>query len=233
LLIAAVADVHSPKYLELLKSSLRTLGRCDLFLLVGDLVLKNDRSQLPAVLAAVREAHRGPILACYGNEEYEQDQESYESFQEIGWIDKSPVTIEVGGVMVGIVGSRGSLDRPTFWQRTNIKGIRGIFSRRVEEIDRTLAELRGEIRIVMTHYSPTYRTLVGERESAWPEMGCRRLEEVIKRRQPDVWFHGHAHRGTVLDATIGRTLISNVSLPARRGITKVELPRKVGLERFV
>ena len=85
----------------------------------------------------------------------------------------------------------------------------------------------------MTHYSPTYTTLAGERESAWPEMACKLFEDVIKRRQPDVWFHGHAHRGTKLEAAMGKTLVMNVSLPARREIAIIELPRKVGLEKFV
>ena len=231
LFVAAVADIHSPKYLDTFKDALGRLGKCDLFLIAGDLVLKNDWTQLPAVVNAIREVYDGQILACFGNEEYEQDQGKYKGFQGLKWVEGAE-TIEIRGLKVGVVGSRGSLDRPTFWQRTHVKEIGQIYRQRVEATDRALAELRADVKIVMTHYAPTSATLKGERESTWPELACRRFEDVIRRRQPDVWFHGHAHRGTEFETTMGRTLISNVSLPARREIVLVDLPRKVGIEKF-
>lgn len=229
--VAAVADIHSPKYLDIFKDALARLSEIDLFLIVGDLVLKNSLSQLPAVVNAIREVYDGEILACFGNEEYEQDEDKYREFGELEWVEGATTT-KFRGLKVGVIGSRGSLDRPTFWQRTHVEGIGQIYRRRVGAVDRALAELRADVKIVMTHYAPTYATLKGERESAWPELACKRFENVIKRRQPDVWFHGHVHRGTEFETSIGRTLISNVSLPARREITTVNLPRKVGLEKF-
>lgn len=229
--VAAVADIHSPKYLNIFKDALAKLGECDLFLIAGDLVLKNDYGQLPAVADAVREVYDGQVLACFGNEEYEQDQEKYKEFRGLEWIDGA-ATIEVCGLKVGVVGSRGSLDRPTFWQRTHIKEIRQIYRQRVDAVDRALAELRADVKVVMTHYAPTYATLKGERESTWPELACKRFEDIIRRRQPEVWFHGHGHRGTELETIMGRTLVLNVSLPARREIVTIDLPRKIGLEKF-
>ena len=231
--VAAVADIHSPEYLGLFEEALSKLGGCDLFLTVGDVVLKNDISQLPAVFGAIREVHNGRIVACFGNEEYEQDQEEYERFGGLTWVDDGSAVFEIRGLKVGIVGSRGSLDRPTFWQRTHVKGIGGIYRQRVERVDRALAELQADVKIVLTHYAPTYETLQGERERAWPEMACKRFEEVIHRRQPDLWLHGHAHRGRRFEITIGKTLVANVSLPARREIFVADLPRKVGIEKFL
>ena len=231
--VAAVADIHSPKYLDLFKEALARLGECELFLVAGDLVLKNDYSRLPSVLDAIRGVYSGRIVACFGNEEYEQDQERYERFGGLAWVDEGSVVLEIAGLKIGIVGSRGSLDRPTFWQRTHFKGIGGIYRQRVERVDRALAELQTDVKLVMTHYAPTYETLQGERERAWPEMACKRFEEVIRRRQPDLWLHGHAHRGTRFETTIGKTLVANVSLPARREIIVMELPRKVGIEKFL
>ena len=231
--IAAVADIHSPKYLGLFKEALTKLGECNLFLIVGDLVLKNDYSQLPAVLNAIREVYGGRIIACFGNEEYEQDQERYERFGGLTWVDEGSVVLGIRGLKIGIVGSRGSLDRSTFWQRTHVKGIWQLYKKRVETVDSLLAELDADIKIVLTHYAPTYETLQGERERAWPEMACKRFEGVIHRRQPDLWLHGHAHRGTRFKTTIGKTLVANVSLPARREIAVTELPRRVGIEKFL
>jgi Icc-related predicted phosphoesterase len=231
--IGVTADIHSPKYLDLFKEAIAKLGECDLLLLAGDVVLKNDHSQIPAVLDTIRKVYDGRVIACFGNEEYEQDQKEYERFENLSWIDDGSMVLEIHELKVGIVGSRGSLDRPTFWQRTHIKGIRGTYRQRVEKIDGILAGLRSDVKIVLTHYAPTYETLGGEREMVWPEMACKRFEEVIRRRQPDVWFHGHAHRGTKSETTIGKTSIVNVSLPARREIVTVELPKKAGLEKFV
>jgi Icc-related predicted phosphoesterase len=230
--VAAVADIHSPKYTEIFRKALARFGGCDLFLLAGDLVLKSDHTQLPEVASTVRDFYDGPILACFGNEEYERDEEKFRSSHEITWVDDQILTVDAGGLKVGIIGSRGSLDRPTFWQRTHIKGIREIYRQRVKRIDDLLAGLRTDLKIVMTHYAPTYATLEGERESAWPEMACKGFERVIERRQPDVWFHGHAHQSKKFEVEMGKTLVVNVSLPSRRKITVIELPRKVGLERF-
>jgi Icc-related predicted phosphoesterase len=230
--VAAVADIHSPKHLDLFQQALAGLGECDLLLLVGDMVLKNDHTQLPVVLATARKFYGGQILACFGNEEYEQSVEEYKSSRELTWIDDRAVTLEVGDLKVGVIGSRGSLDRPTFWQRTHVKGVAETYRRRVETVDRLLAELRADVKIVMTHYAPTYVTLEGERESAWPEVACRAFQSIIERRQPDVWFHGHAHQSRKSEVEMGKTLVANASLPSRRKITVIELPRKVGLERF-
>jgi predicted phosphodiesterase len=79
--VAVVADIHSPRYFEQFSSSLRSVGRIDLFLLAGDLVLKNDFSQLPRVVEAIRRVYAGPILSCFGNEEYEQDRERYRGYR--------------------------------------------------------------------------------------------------------------------------------------------------------
>jgi Icc-related predicted phosphoesterase len=230
--VAAVADVHSPKYLDLFKRVLAKLDGCDIFLLCGDLVVKNDHTQLPSVVAAIRDVYQGEIVGCFGNEEYPRDKDNYK-LDGVKWLDDDSTVVEAGGMNVGIVGTRGALDRPTFWQRTHIGGIGETYHKRVEIVDRALAELRADVKVVISHYAPTYATLEGEREQSWPEMSSKHFEDVIKRRQPDAWFHGHIHRGKKLEAEIGRTLVVNTSLPARGRLTVVELPRKTGLEKFV
>ncbi|MEW6222966.1 MAG: metallophosphoesterase [Candidatus Hadarchaeota archaeon] len=231
--VAAVADLHAPTNLNLFKEALLKLGGCDLFLLAGDIVLKGDHTQLPGVVAAIREVYNEQVLACFGNEEYEQEVGKLKEFREITWLDDQAVTVEVGGLKVGVVGTRGSLDRPTFWQRANIRGIWETYRKRVETIDRLLGELQTDVKIVVSHYSPTYLTLEGERETAMPEMASQKMEDVIKKRQPDVWFHGHIHKGKKLDVEIGRTLVVNSSLPARGKIAVAELPKRTGIEKFI
>jgi Icc-related predicted phosphoesterase len=231
--VAVSADIHSPRYLEQFSVSLKSVGKIDLLLLAGDLVLKNDFSQVPLLVDVIRRVYAGPILSCFGNEEYEQDRERYREYKEVRWLEEEAEVVQTGEGEVGVVGSKGSLDRPTFWQRKNLPGIWQVYRERVEKIDSLLGGLRTKMKIVLTHYAPTYRTLEGERESSWPEMACRGLEEVIKRRQPDLWIHGHAHNGKVPQVEMGRTLVVNASLPARGSVVVLELPRRVGLERFL
>ncbi len=243
LFLAAVADIHAPKNLALFRKALSELlnsrGKPALMLLVGDLVAKNDYTQMEAVLEALDELEC-PLFACFGNEEYEESKEEYLSYERVRWLDDEAAVVELGGLKVGLIGSRGSLDRPTWWQRTHVPGIRALYKRRVRLIDELLAEMEADAVIVMTHYAPTYRTLVGERERLWPEMACRALEAVIERRAPHLWLHGHAHKATVLEARLGDTLVVNVSLPARKAIFTADLGalaerkrRPRGLEAFM
>jgi len=244
-ILAAVADVHAPKYLplfrEALKAMLESHGKPDLMLLVGDMVEKNAHEQFKAVLEALEEAGLDyPIVACFGNEEYEESKEAYLAYERVRWLDDESLIMELGGLKIGLVGSRGSLDRPTWWQRTHVPGIRALYRRRVKLLDGLLARLRADVVVVMTHYAPTYRTLEGERERIWPEMGCRAYERLIERHGPHLWLHGHAHKARVLEARVGDTLVVNVGLPARKAIYVADLgelaerkraPR--GLEAFM
>ena len=242
-ILAAVADIHAPEFLDLFRQALsellETCGEPDLFLLVGDMVAKNAHAQLGAVLEILKPI-KCPIYACFGNEEYEDSKDIYLSYERIRWLDDESTVIGLGDLKIGLVGSRGSLDRPTWWQRTHIPGIRSLYRRRVRLIEGLLTKLRADVTIVMTHYAPTYRTLVGERERLWPEMACKAFEEVIKRTAPHLWLHGHAHRATVLEARLSDTLIVNVSLPARKAIYIANLSelakrkrRPRGLEAFM
>ena len=231
--IAAAGDIHSPKYLDLFQEALSRMGKVDLFLLAGDLVYKNDYTQLLPLLETLRRFHGGEILACFGNEEYRDTREQYLKLGLLRWVDEEAVTLEVGGLRVGVVGSQGSLARPTSWQQTHIPDISKIYAERVKLLDRLLRELKTEVKVVLTHYAPTFATVKGEDPASWSEIGNRKLEEVIARRQPDLWIHAHAHRASVLEATLGRTLVVNASLPARREIYVTELPRRSGLDAFL
>lgn len=223
LVIAAVADIHCPKYFDLFKNALKEIPTPDLFLLVGDTVLKNDYTQLSDVISAIRNCYENKIIACFGNEEYEDSLMEYKKFEEITWLSDESTVLDIKGKNLGIVGSRGSLDRPTFWQRTRVRGIGQVYKHRIEVINSLLADLTANLKIVISHYAPTYRTLVGEREFLWPEMASKQLESVIEEMQPDLWLHGHIHRGTVPKIELGNTIIMNVSLPSTKKITIIEL----------
>jgi predicted MPP superfamily phosphohydrolase len=71
--IGAVGDIHSPKFLEDFRLSLKSIdcSKLDLFLLTGDLILKGKASNIEAVLHTLEENRIGcPVMSCFGNEEY-------------------------------------------------------------------------------------------------------------------------------------------------------------------
>lgn len=229
--LALTADVHMPKYLPLFKTSLQHLKDVNLILIAGDLVYRNAYEQLLELVKTIREFSQASIFACFGNEEWEGYEDKYIKVREIIWLNDESLTLNVQGLNVHLIGSRGLLDRPTFWQRTHVKDIHRRYEARFLKINRMLREVKGEYVLVITHYAPTYATLEGESETAWPEMGCRRMENVIRETNPLIWIHGHAHKSTRLETWVGFTYVLNVSLPARGGIVVLDL-EKVKSERL-
>src|SRR5439155_1169637 len=85
------------------------------------------------------------------------------------------------------------LDRPAWWQRKNLPHMEDTYRRRIALLDTLLAGT--DLRILLTHYPPTYVTM-GDEKDAWrPELGCRALEPVLLRRRPNLVIHGHIHKG--------------------------------------
>ena len=106
LLIAAVADIHYPKYLNLFKRALREMPIPDVLLLVGDIVLRNDYTQLFNLIPEIRNHYKHNIIACFGNEEYEDSLMEYKKFKEITWLNDESTVLDIKGKRFGIVGSR-------------------------------------------------------------------------------------------------------------------------------
>jgi len=226
--IIAVGDIHSPKFLGIFKECLKEIidfNDIKLFLLAGDIVLKNNFNEIKNVILTIREYFKGEIISCFGNEEYESSINEYLKYSDIKWLNDEIYKINLNNMEISIIGSKGSLDRPTYWQRKNIENIYDIYKKRIEKIDSMLKNLSSEIKIVLTHYPPTYKTLNGEVERAWPEMGCKQFEKIIEKHQPNLWIHAHAHNSIVHETYIGGTLIVNVSLPARKKLTIIDLSK--------
>lgn len=224
--IIAIGDIHSPKFLGMFKECLKEVidfNDIKLFLLAGDIVLKNNFNEVKNVLLTIREFFKGEIVSCFGNEEYESSINEYLKYSDIKWLNDEVYTINLNNTKISIIGSKGSLDRPTYWQRRNIENIYDIYKKRIEKIDSMLGNISSEIKIVLTHYPPTYKTLNGEIKRAWPEMGCKQFEKIIEKHQPNLWIHAHAHNSIVHETHIGGTLIVNASLPARKKLTIIDL----------
>lgn len=236
--IAAVGDIHGHENLAAFRKDLETLGRVDLLLLAGDTTERNDMDAFGEALEAVRAHVDGPVWAVFGNNEYEHDRPGYvaryaEPFG-VRFLQDESVRFEAGGKAVRIIGSIGSLDRPTFWQRKNLPHLEAEYRGRIGALDRLLAG--DDARILLTHYPPTYVTMGGEKEPWRPELGCKALEPVLLRRRPTLVVHGHIHKGIpyaelrpsggTLDDYAGTRApvpVHNVAYPVRRAISVFEV----------
>jgi Icc-related predicted phosphoesterase len=238
-LIGAFGDVHSDENLAKLRAAAPLLAKCELLLLAGDITDTNDLDGYAKVISALREMSDAEIVAVFGNEEYDISHAEYRERFHIVFLEDEARVFEVEGMRIKIVGTTGSLDRPTWWQRTNVPEIWRRYRDRVSKVSALLDRDAADLLLLLMHYAPTYRTLEGERQTAFPEMGSLLFEEAVTERDPDAIMHAHAHRGrrsTMLtkrqrnledfSAQATEVPVYNVSLPARGGPTFFEIGKE-------
>ncbi len=236
-IIYASADIHSPHYLPLFKNSLKKHPDppC-VFALAGDIVDKGRIEMARPVFRAIRENYpETSIVAVFGNEEYmDREDEFIREYQDIIWLRESVYSTTCSGYKISIIGSRGSLKRPTRWQRKNIPGIEEIYKRRLAAIRELLSEARekSDIVILVTHYAVTRATIIGEHPAIHDQLYDPRMEKIIRETRPDIVIHGHAHKGRP-QARINNTLVYNVAFPLLRDIAVINVsPKRTLLDFF-
>jgi len=234
MLLGAMGDAHGGRYLRQ-EGLTEQLEGLDLLLLAGDITDANDLGAYGRVLSAVRKRSDVPIVAAFGNDEYEQDRAGYRDAYDITFLDDERVDLEVRGRTVRVVGTTGVLDRPTWWQRTNRPGMWDVYKERLQKVSSLLTREGCDVLILLSHYAPTFLTLEGEKERAFPEMGSRALEAVVLEKVPDLVIHAHAHSGTrsavlsrgqrSLDDFSRRVAVPvwNVSLPLNKRVVRFEV----------
>lgn len=240
MIIAATGDIHSPLYYDLFVKSIDNLQvQPDLFLIPGDLIDRNATrdegpfKELRRVVNAMFGKITCPIISCFGNNEFDQDWEEIKKQNpEIRFLQDESITFDIGGKKVGIVGTKGSLDRPTWWQRKNIVGIADTYRNRIGKINSLLAELNSDYKILLIHYPPTYKMLSGEDPMGFPELACNAMEKVIIDNKPDLVLTGHAHKGKK-EVWLDGVPVLNVGLFLNNGIVTIDTEKlKPGLGKF-
>jgi len=227
--ILAVADVHSPRFLDEFITSLDGQSAPDLFLMAGDMIDRGAAKEFPRILDVIEDkiGCSFPIISCFGNEEYSEIRRDLISWlrDRITFLDEKSMTLEVDGIKVGIVGTQGALDKPTDWQRRNIPNVKRVFERRAERAEALLRKtlLSVDHTILLMHYSPCTETCVGEGDRSFARLGSRKFYTLISNLQPDLVVHGHVHNSTTHKASIGTTVVRNVALPAVGSITQLQL----------
>jgi len=234
--IAALGDVHWKEGMSVLREGGDLLAECDLVLLAGDITDSDNLEGYGEVIGALKEMSDADIIAVFGNEEYEPSHPVYRSKFNIRFLEDERLDLEVEDVKLRMVGSTGSVDRPTWWQRNNIPDIWKRYKDRMGKIEGLLERGDADVLILLTHYAPTYATLDGEKKSAFPEMGSLQMEKVILEKRPDLAIHAHAHRGkeravltrlqrSLEDFTLAgaEVVVHNVSLPTKGKVTVFDI----------
>ncbi len=235
--IGCVGDVHSPKYLTEFSAAMKKFKdkSFDLFFLVGDTIHKGFLKGFNLVVEVLNEYISCPIIVCFGNEDYIQLEEKlFSQFGEyVSFLNDSSSFFHIKGKNIGVIGTRGVLDKPTRWQAANIPNILGIYENRLNVIDKLLNEFESkkaskkfDYSLLVSHYAVGYSLLLGEKQHTYPLLGSKRLETILLKHEslPTVIIHAHAHNATKFRTELGPHILFNVSFPATRSITCFSLP---------
>jgi len=221
--IGAVADVHSPKFLNEFKRSLKQCRKLDLFLLAGDMINRGAINEYHRVVAAIDRIHGSiPIIACFGNEEYNESRGEIIALMKdrVTFLDESKISLSLADSKIGIVGASVLLEKSASspeGTRSPHDDIRPAFEKRALRISQHLQMLENssDHTILLLHYSP----LLESAPHSYSWWVSRALEIV----QPSLIIHGHVHVSTNLEVVIGSTRVYNVALPAVGSITELTL----------
>ncbi len=238
MLIAATSDVHSPRFYEdFVRAIDRMPSKPDLFLLAGDMIERgHPAEEYERVYNALFGKITCPIIACFGNNEFIPDIRIpiKQKSKDVKFLDNESLTIRFNVATVGIVGTIGSLDNATNWQRNNIPDIEKIYKERLEAVDKHLNKMMNNwYKIVLMHYAPTHKTLVGENPRFYGGLGSPLYENVFLARRPSLVIHGHSHNGSKF-AWIDSIPVFNVAFPVNKEIVMIDTEKiKPGLAKFV
>jgi Icc-related predicted phosphoesterase len=237
--VAAVGDVHMADDLRgRYAPALATLTeQADVLLVAGDLTQHGTLDE-GAAFAEEFAASTVPVIAVLGNHDHHSGLEA-----EIrALIERAGITVLEGAGCVletpqgrvGVAGAKGFCLGFTGRCAANF-GESQMKAFTQHGIDSAALLRRGfedlgpaDVRIALTHFSPTTTTLRGEPAEIWPFLGNHLLGEVIDDVRADFAVHGHAHAGSERGRTERGIPVRNVAQPVIRSAYRVyEIPMKV------
>ncbi len=220
--VAAAGDIHaSAKHADRLEQAFEGIeDKADLIVLAGD-VTTHGAPEEARVLASICTGLAVPVYAVLGNHDYHGNRvdEVTEALEGGGIhvLQRDFTICDVGGVEVGIVGTKGFVGGfpgstlPDFGEPL----LRQVYDETAQEanaIAHGLQEISHcPLRIVLLHYSPSEQTLIGEPPGIFAFLGASRLALPIAEYPPDIVLHGHAHAGS-FEGRIGEVPVYNVAV---------------------
>lgn len=240
--VAAVGDIHcrAGGRQEATAALAAVEDRADLLLLAGDLTA-GGLVEEAEVLAAACAPLSLPICAVLGNHDWHHGRQAEirSALEGAGVIvlEGEHEVLEIRGLEVGVVGIKGFVGGFAGSDMTDHgePSLREVYRETTAEVDALDAGLGAvaacDLRLVVMHYSPTADTLKGEPAGIWAFLGSDRLSLPLRRHEPDLVVHGHAHAGT-FEGRVAPVPVYNVSAPViGRGYHVFELaaPSERGL----
>lgn len=231
--IIATSDIHLPHNEELFKEKIS--AKCEsttyeAMFLLGDIVDRGKISYYDNFFKIIEKCLFKKVVGIFGNDEFEDVREKVkQQYNFVIWLDDEEALLDLAGTKLNIYGTTGVLDVPTAWQRRNVKDIELKYQLRLQKIHDFVSSQKEKdiLKILLTHYSPTYKTLHGEPSYAWPQMGSKKVEELLLEKDSiDYALHGHAHMSRVLDVEIGSCRVFNVAFYARKDVFVLEIKKK-------
>lgn len=218
--IAATADLHfttgSRHSAPLLDQLHRVRDAADVLVVAGDLTgtgLPQEMEQLMNVVVRARI----PTIVVLGNHDYESGNqlELMHMLVQAGIKVLDGTAYERDGIgFAGTKGFVGGFGRTllTAFGEPEIKRFVQASVDEALKLERAMAQLRSEKRVVVVHYAPIATTVQGEPLEIYPFLGTSRLGEVVDRHGADLVLHGHAHHGQLDGRTTTGTAVHNVAL---------------------
>jgi Icc-related predicted phosphoesterase len=216
--IAATADLHftGARHNALLEQLNRVRDSADVLVLAGDLTNFGQPEEMDPLLNVVVRS-RVPTIAVLGNHDYESGQQAelMRMMANAGIKVLDGTAYERDGVgFAGTKGFVGGFGRGilTAFGEPQIKQFVQASIDEALKLERAMALLRSEKRVVVLHYSPVSETVTGEPQEIFPFLGTSRLAEVVDRHGATLILHGHAHHGRLDGRTTAGIPVHNVAI---------------------
>lgn len=216
--IAATADLHfNPQsYTKLKEQFERVRDDADVLVLAGDLTNYGQPNEMEPLLNVLLRL-RIPTIVVLGNHDYEsgKEEELCRMMVAAGIKVLDGTAYERDGVgfagTKGFVGGFGRGMLTAFGEREIKQFVQASIDEALK-LERAMAQLRAQKRIVVLHYSPVAATVQGEPPEIFPFLGTSRLAEVVDRHGADMVLHGHAHHGQMEGRTTAGIPVHNVAI---------------------
>ncbi len=219
--IAAIADVHSPRYLHDFQVALMNCELPDLLLFAGDMINRGKVDEYINIIEAV-ESQLGrdiPLLACFGNEEPLECQNEIQNTTKgfITFLDEKSRTLKISGSTITVIGVSGATIESSRSDAEALKELQTTFEKRTLRLSHLLqkASKSSDYVILLMHFSPLLEN-DPNRFSWW-------VERAVEIYPPSLIIHGHIHDCIQHEVRIGSTVIRNVALPATGRVTELKL----------
>ena len=216
--IAAVGDLHySPQTYDKIREPMAQVrDAADLLVLAGDLTNYGRPEEMDSLLTMLTRL-RLPIVAVLGNHDFEtgHQDELMKQMAAEGIKVLDGTAYERDGV--GFAGTKGFLGgfgrgMLTAFGEPEVKRFVQVSIDEALKLERAMAQLRTERRVVVLHYSPVVETVKGEPMEIYSYLGNSRLGEVVDRMGANLVVHGHAHHGSADGKTTSGIPVYNVAL---------------------